>query len=183
MSAMMTQRQVVQTPAATPARGALFSELERVLIELTEIHQRMLGTVQEHRGAISRADLSGIAGAVARQGEMARAVASIEERRAAVVSALVGGAGRDQVRMSQVIATAPEAFRERLSGLASVLRDVLTRLHQEQQALKLAGEALAVHMEGVMRQVYQRVSHAGTYVRSGKVDTAVQVVSSLDVRT
>lgn len=168
---------------AVPSRAALFGELENVLIELTDLHQRMLAVVKDHRGAISRADLGGIAGAIARQGEMTRSVASIEQRRSAIISSLMGGSGQDAVKMSQVIAGAPEASRDRLSGLAMVLRDVLSRLHTEQQALKLASEALAVHMEGVMRQVFQRASHAGTYVRSGKVDTAVQVVSALDVRS
>jgi hypothetical protein len=42
--------------------------------------------------------------------------------------------------------------------------------------------AVAAHMEGVLRQIAGRLSHAGTYGRGGAVDASVQVVSALDVR-
>lgn len=89
--------------------------------------------------------------------------------------------------MSIVTAGAPEPVRTRLAGVAAALRDVLNRLHREHLAIRAAAEALSSHMEGLMRQVYQRLSHAGTYGRggapAGAVGGGVQVVSSVDVRS
>lgn len=181
MTTMTPHRSIPQP--LTPLKAVLVADLERVLVELKNVHEQMLAVVREHRAAASRADLGAMSSAVARQGELARTIAEIDRRRASIATALLGGQGADSAKLTRVIAAAPPESRERLAGLSAVLRDVLLRLHHEQQALKLATEALALHMEGVMRQVYRSVSHTGTYIRSGRVDTAVQVVSALDVHT
>lgn len=198
MTATLRQPPQHHTPTTTPApprtpAPVLFAELERVLIELRDVHERMLEVVREHRKSVSAADLAGISRAIARQGDLAGTVAAIDQRRAQITASLTSQlTGQpttrppgqvDNTRLSHIIALAPTASRDRLSAIAAVLRDVLTRLHSEQQALKLATETLAQHMEGVMRQIYRGVSHTGTYVRSGKVDTAVQVITALDVQT
>lgn len=175
-------------PAAAAAPSPLVvAELERVLVELRDTHERMLSIVKDHRAAISRADLPGISAAVAAQNQLTQTVAEIERRRANVVATILSASptspGVTQARLSQVIAAVPPDMRSRLSGLTTVLRDVLTRLHAEQQSLRIASETLALHMEGIMRQVFRTSSHAGTYIRSGRVDTGVQVLSAIDVRS
>ena len=67
--------------------------------------------------------------------------------------------------------------------LAERLRELLARLQREHAALKEASLALAGHMEGLMRQLSKRLSHAGTYGRTGMVESRVQVVSALDLRS
>lgn len=173
----------LQQPRPPAPPKATLNELERVLIELRDIHERMVLIAKAHRAAISRADLPAISAIVNQHNDLAQVVAQIERRRATIVAALLGTKNAGDVRMSQVIAASPQASRERLSAITASLRDVLTRLHAEQQAIRAAAQTLATHMEGVMRQVYRAVSHAGTYVRSGRVDTGVQVLSAIDVRS
>lgn len=159
------------------------NELERVLVELRDVHERMVLIAKAHRAAISRADLPAISAIVNQHNDLAQVVVQIERRRAAIVASLLGTKSPGEARMSQVIAASPQGSRERLGAITASLRDVLTRLHAEQQAIRAASQTLATHMEGVMRQVYRAVSHAGTYVRSGRVDTGVQVLSAIDVRS
>ena len=75
----------------------------------------------------------------------------------------------------------------RLTSVAAALREILHRLHGEHMAVRSAAETLSSHMEGLVRQVCQRMSHAGTYGRGGLAGAdgrgGVQVVSSVDVRS
>ena len=41
---------------------------------------------------------------------------------------------------------------------------------------------MATHIDGLVRQVAQRLSHAGTYGSGGRVEVKAPVVSGLDVR-
>ena len=41
---------------------------------------------------------------------------------------------------------------------------------------------MASHIDGLVRQVAQRLSHAGTYGAGGRVEVKAPVVSGLDVR-
>jgi hypothetical protein len=85
--------------------------------------------------------------------------------------------------MTMVTASAPEPLRTRLGMAATALRELLHKLHKEHMALRSAAETLSAHMEGLMRQVCQKLSHAGTYARAGHSAAGVQVVSSMDVRS
>lgn len=186
---------------AAPAESAqgVYSRLDRILVELVETHEAMLKVVTEHRTALSRADLRAIDACITRHSELVQGVARLEQERSAIAKVLVGekrlhgrSSGersrnhvREQgdVRLAEMVADAPEAVRGRLGGLGAVLKDLLLRLSTEQRALKQAAEALGTHMDGIMRQVYRGLSHAGTYARSGRVDAGVQVVSTLDVNS
>lgn len=179
-----------------------YERLERLLDELTRANEQMLEAVRSHRAALARADLAGMSAAITVQGELARRIGLLNEERAAVVAEISGvragvgggshvGAVRPgakaaeaaEPKLSRLIEAAPAAQRTRLEGMRLLLRDVLERLTAEQRALKDAAGALAGHMEGVMRQIHDRVAHAGTYVRTGRIDTSVRVVSALDIRT
>ncbi len=175
-----------------------YERLERLLDELTRANEQMLEAVRNHRAALARADLAGMSAAITVQGELARRIGLLNEERAAVVAEISGvragvstsaarpgakAAEAAEPKLSRLIAGAPAAQRTRLEGMRLLLRDVLERLTAEQRALKDAAGALAGHMEGVMRQIHDRVAHAGTYVRTGRIDTSVRVVSALDIRT
>jgi hypothetical protein len=96
-----------------------------------------------------------------------------------------GGAGSASAKptVMQICKCLAAPWRERLLAAADKLREVLNRLHQEHTALRVAAQELSGHMEGLLRQVCRKLSHAGTYGRGGSIDSSVTVVTSLDVRT
>lgn len=182
-------------PAARPtgaAEAALYERLDAVLRALLAEHEGMLSIVTEHRHALASANSAALGACLERHAEAAQRVALLERERQTVVATLAGiptsphhpgRAAAAAPTMSALTARAPEPVRARLAGLAAALRDLLNALHREHVALKAAAETLSSHMEGLMRQVCRRLSHAGTYGRAGAVDSSVQVVSALDLRS
>jgi len=181
----------IPTPApATPITTAPpLDRLEQVLSGLVTQHTRLLAHTVEHRRAISEADLPALRACLEEQGDLLQSIVALERERQGIVGAMIGSATPAQaglaakITMSSLAARAPEPSRTRLADVAAALRDVLGRLHHEHQALRLAATTLSTHMEGIMRQVGRSLSHAGTYARSGAVDSGVQVVSAFDVRS
>jgi hypothetical protein len=71
---------------------------------------------------------------------------------------------------------------ERSVALAHKLKRVMNELQRERGTVRAATESLLAHMEGLMRQVARKLSHAGTYGPRGAVGVgSQQVVSGLDV--
>ena len=173
-----------KTQSPSPAAGATaFEQLDAVLRLLVGEHEKLLELAGEYRRAIAQADGPGLARCMGAQQQVVQRITGLERQRQTVVAGLVRGAGNGQTRLSEVTAGAPEPMRRRLEGVAGGLRDLLGKLHQEHQALKLAAETLSMHMEGLLRQVCRGMSHTGTYARCGSIDSMVQVVSAVDVRS
>lgn len=185
----MTTRQPPAPPAAPapPTMPALYDQLDAVLRALLAEHERMLAITADHRRAIAEADAVALNACLERHAGSAQRVAELERQRQGIVSSLVAQIGPGRVgpgqNLSALTARAPEPVRARLASVGAALRELLNALHREHQALRAAAETLSAHMEGLMRQVCRRLSHAGTYARSGWVDSSVQVVSALDVRS
>ena len=53
----------------------------------------------------------------------------------------------------------------------------------EAERLMADAQKLAAEVEGLLRQVCRGLSHTGTYARRGAMDSNVQVVSAMDVRS
>lgn len=178
-------------PPASPApssQTAPLDRLEQILSALVGQHTRLLAHTVEHRRAISEADLPALRACLEQQGDLLQSIVALERERQAIVAGMIGAAPAApglaaKVTMSSLAARAPEPSRTRLADIAAALRDVLSRLHHEHQALRAAAATLSIHMEGIMRQVGRSLSHAGTYARSGAVDSSVQVLSAIDVRS
>jgi type VI protein secretion system component VasF len=191
-------------PAAQTNRAGAEQAVERLeaaLAGLLEANRTLLTLAGEHRNALARADLEALRRVISRQNQAVQQVAEHERSRLEAVAALAGpgpemGAAAGKARrpaagvrdeaplrgLSAAIEKVTEPARSRLLTLGDRLRELLLALHREQAALRAAAESLSTHMQGLMRQVYGRLSHAGTYGRAGHVDTRVQVVTSLDVK-
>lgn len=175
-------------PIANGARiDAAAEELDQVLRGLIAAHEELLGLAAAHRSAISRADVRALAEVTGAQAAVAERVGELERQRQAAVAVMARAAGPASggrpTTITQIVRVLAEPVRARLLALAERLREVLNRLHNEHKALREAAEALSGHMEGLMRQVCRRLSHAGTYARSGVVDTSAPVMTALDVRS
>lgn len=173
------------------------AELEQLLQGLLKENEALLALAAVHRAAIARADPGALGECVQRQNEVVTRVTELELRRMALVGRLadrmrsLAPAGSDRVSegvpdrptITWLARTLPEPVRARLVALADRLRDLLARLQREHAALREASATLAAHMDGLMRQLAGKLSHAGTYGRRGTVESPVQVISALDLRS
>jgi hypothetical protein len=176
----------VKPPAPSPAAAGAPSPgpeaLDTVLRELIAAHEELLTLASAQRSAIQRADVRALADIAAAQGAVMERVVDLERRRQTVVASLASGI-KGKVTVTQLARLIADPARSRLTALADRLRELLNRLHQEHMALRAAAETLGAHMEGLMRQVCRKLSHAGTYARSGAIESGGAVVTALDVRT
>lgn len=174
-----------RTNPASPSLEAAASALDEVLIALIAEHENLLKIAGRQRAAIAGADPRTMAECLSAQAAAAERISELERRRQAAVEAMAlpGPAPRARLTIAQLAAALPEAARARLLAAAERLREVLTRLHREHAAIRSAAESLSSHMEGLMRQVCRRLSHAGTYARTGSIDGHAAVTTALDVRT
>lgn len=170
-----------------PDRRQIAAEsLDGALRGLVAAYEELLQLATLHRSAIQRADVRALADVMAAQQALAERVTELEQQRQAAAAAMMKAAGlngQSKVTIAQLVRSIAEPTRVRLLALADRLRELLNRLHGEHVALREAAQALAGHMEGLMRQVYRKLSHSGTYGRTGTVDTGGAVVTALDVRT
>lgn len=167
---------------AGPSLLSPYEQLDAVLRQLVIEHEKLLAQASEHRRAIAQADAAALGASMAAQQILVQRIAALERQRQTIVSG-IARADAQSVRFTDVTARAPEPIRSRLAGVAKSLREVLNALHQEHIALRVAAETLSMHMEGLLRQVCRGLSHTGTYARRGAMDSSVQVVSSMDVRS
>lgn len=170
--------------AAESRMDAAAEELDQVLRGLIAAHEELLALATAHRSAIGRADVRALADVTNAQAAVMERVGELERQRQAIVAVMArasGVSGRPTV--TQLVKLLEDPIRARLAALADRLREVLNRLHAEHKALREAAEALSGHMEDLMRQVCRKLSHAGTYARSGVVDTSAPVMTALDVRS
>ncbi len=167
---------------AAPSTLTPYEQLDAVLRQLVIEHEKLLTQAGQHRRAIAQADAAALGASMEAQQVLAQRIVVLERQRQEVVATLTRTDPKS-VRFVDVAARAPEPMRSRLTGVVKTLREVLNALHQEHIALRQAAETLSMHMEGLLRQVCRGISHTGTYARRGAMDTSVQVVSSMDVRS
>jgi len=184
-------------PASTPQSASVaaadsFAELESLLCDLLVEHEQLLTLARAQKTAMAAADSNGLSQCVHQQNIIVQRVAELEKRRLGLVArlsdqfpptALMNVHRPDKPTLTWLAESFPAAVRDRVLRVAERLRDLLARIHREHLALREAAATLSTHMEAVIRQVTGRLSHAGTYGRRGTVETRVQVVSSLDLRS
>lgn len=179
------------SPAAAslaPSAGAttMVEQLETALRLLAAAHEELLTLARAHRAALATANLPALSDCLNAQEAVMRRVGELERDRQRAVASMMAGArlpGGEKPTIMMLCKSLAAPWRERLLAAADRLREVLNRLHQEHTALRAAAQELSSHMEGLMRQVCRKLSHAGTYGRGGHIDSSVTVVTSLDIRT
>jgi len=172
-------------PAGTP-----FEQLDAVLRALLAEHEKLLALAGDHGRAIAQADAAALSTVLIAQSAAVSRISMLERQRQSIVGEIIRSSGIKPTAkgatgptMSEVAAHAPEPLRSHLASVAAALRELLNKLHREHLAIRKAAEMLSMHMEGLMRQVCRGLSHTGTYARCGSIDSSVQVVSAVDVRS
>lgn len=190
-----------QTAASMSSPIATQTEaLSVVLQQLVAEHEGLLVLAGQYRDALARADVQAMESCLEQQSAALFRVQDLELRRQQIVrgfaaSGAPGASLHSPTARLAAVTSQPlpsisalssrlvEPARGRVLALAERLREVLNRLHQEHAAIREAAETLGAHMEGVLRQVCRKISHAGTYGPRASIDTRTPVVTALDVRT
>jgi hypothetical protein len=187
------KRATIET-ATVAARGpaalaALGTDLEALIVALGHEHAGLLEAVKEHRTALAKADVEGVERAVGRENERVQVIAELERRRLAVLGRIAEATGQSGAPASQrpTLAWAagllPEPVRGRVLLAGAALKERLMEVSSHTKVVRQAAESVAMQMEGLLRQMSQRLSHAGTYGPGGRVQARTQVVTALDVRS
>lgn len=169
--------------AAGPLRPAqaVAAEIGEPLARLIERYEAFVGVLEDHRAAIGRADGRAIDGAIVREDELLRELLDLDAR----CRAALGQDGRNAPESGWTLTRLGGALGgeagDRLSETAAYLKTLTGRAELLQRGVREASRAMASHIDGLVRQVSQRLSHAGTYGAAGRVESGAPVVSGLDV--
>lgn len=173
---------VTTQPVARVADPA--ADLRDLLSSLLTEHETLAVLLQEQREAIRRADPDSLGSIAERHTRTLTRIADLESSRADLVRSWPLPATRTPGRpltLRDLARALPEPGRTDCLTLASRLRDALDSTKTAAGILRTASSSLLAHMEGLMRQVGRRLSHAGTYGRTGEVEPVAAVVSALDL--
>lgn len=162
----------------TTARGPIDADrLDAILAQLEDEHGVLLGLAQEHKEALTHADVQSLQRITMRTSETLMRIARIEQER----QSMIARRGEPVDTLDELLKRFGDDERSKINERRTRLRELIQRVRDEQQAVKQASEQLAMHMKGLMKQVSASLSHAGTYSRGGAVEAGrTQVVSGLD---
>lgn len=172
--------------APTLSPTSLAAELAPLLSAMTATAQAYLVALRDHRDAVRRADPTSMSEAMSREAECLQQLSKLEDTRRRLVQRAEGAGfwpGKGPITLSGLAAKTPDDRKGLLVAAASHLRSLMQEATREQGVLRQAAIALAGHVEGIVRQVAQSLSHTGTYGRMGVVAAGPAVVSALDLRS
>jgi hypothetical protein len=160
------------------ARAIDTDRLDNMLGQLESEHVSLLDLAKAHKDALTHASVEELNAITMKTSETLMRIAQIEDDRRAMIISDNGSIAS----LDQLMEKFDEGDRDRIGQRRTKLRELISRVKEEQDAVRLASENLANHMRGLIKQVSASLSHAGTYSRVGAVDPSrTQVVSSLDV--
>ncbi len=166
--------------------GSLARELAVLVERLDAVYADLELSVEAHRAAIRAADVAAMARQVERQQALLATLGGLDEDRRAVVErcrrdGLIDPGARPRVR--DLAALLPEPDRSQVLGRTHSLAGRMARVNEAQAGLRAAAGSLLAHMEGLVRHVARKLSHAGTYGRTGVVEGPAIGASAVDIRT
>lgn len=177
---------------ALRAPATVAAELLEPLAALIDRYEAFVKSLEAHRAAISRADGKGIDAAINREATLLDELLDLDRRcRIALGQAdatLPAGAASDARTaeggwtLTKLAAALGGEDGQRIAESAAYLKALTSRADILQKSVREASFAMASHIDGLVRQVAQRLSHTGTYGSAGRVETKPQVVSGLDMK-
>lgn len=186
MTTQLKAKHHASTNSAGVSSRDMAAQVSKLIGEFLHAHQRMLSAVQAHRDAVRRASLDDMAEALEAQRTLMEEIAALETTRTALAKVCVANPLRTGPitlsDMAKVVEPLESAARDSLLAQVSELRIVMTRIRTEQSALGQAAMQLATHVDGLMRLVVQKLSTAGVYGRTGRVD-AHRAALAVDMRS
>lgn len=160
------------------------ADLESMMLEFVSCYERLLDLVRRRHDAMRRARTDELAACIHEESVVIQRIAELEKARLRVVGVLAERFGSPQnmyTRLSWIADRLGEPTRGKLTGVAQRLRELIETVRRENETVGLAARALALHMEGLMRQLAGRLNHAQVYSRAGAVEAGPRVVSAIDL--
>jgi hypothetical protein len=142
-------------------------ELENLLRQLIAEHRKLLFYVEQQQAAMKLFDLKAME-AAARQQEAARLrIATIENKRRAVVEAIAMRLGLTGPVTITRLASHDAQRREALLQLATELKEIIHQIAQRTHVAGRLSGAVVGHLNTVMRLLAGAVAQAGVYTKQG----------------
>ena len=162
---------------------AAVAALEETLRIQADGYQRLLLALERKREAIKNAHLDRVPEIADAEREILNRLEQLDQQREERVAALA-----DQLELpvgdisvSGICERLDEDIATRITGLAAILRERLERSRKESSVIRVAGEALARHMAGVVQSVTGALAGAGIYGSRGTISNGVALARGLDV--
>lgn len=180
---------VERTPSPRTAIEVMVDELCALLCALRAEHEALAALSDRKAEAVRHARHMDLAGAIKEESEVAQRIAAIEQRREPVVQALVQalggppfGAPRGWRANSDWIADRlGDRLAERVRTRAKEVRDLIGALRERNAAIGSAADALARHLQGIIRTVDQRLNASGAYTPRGVAAAAPSTLCGVDI--
>ncbi len=185
-----SQHNTDPAPVSFKTPAAVAADLAEPLAMLIERYEAFVKSLEAHRAAISQADGRGIDAAIAREAELLEELLTLDEtcRRSLGQSAstpVTPGARTTPTEggwtLTRLAAALGGDEGQRIAESSAYLKALTSRADILQKSVREASHAMASHIDGLVRQVSQRLSHAGTYGAAGRVEAKTPIVSGLDV--
>lgn len=126
-------------------------ELEAVLRELCEAHQRMSILLADKLGALRRADHAAVAVALGRENQQIQLIGELEKRRltlVALLTQLIAPTAQTPWRLTELAVHLPEPARGRLLALRSQMMNQMQTVQKESALARRVSQELVRHMQG-----------------------------------
>lgn len=157
------------------------NELETTLRDLLNEHDALLALLNRKHQAVRHAKPAVVEECLERENGRVQRIAELEKRRQQCVADLTERAdaeASEPLTISRIAEAAEPDQRERLLGLAGVLRQRMIEVQRESRVIKQATDGLLKHVQGVMQRVTGAVTGVGTYGSSGRLNNAPVASSS-----
>lgn len=146
--------------------GRKVREIESILREQSEAHERLLGMMAHKREALRRADRDAVMAWCAKENELVGAISELEKRRLSLVAELtlaMDPGAREPMPLRDLAQRLAEPERGRLLALRAALREKIERAQREAGSARRSTERLLAHMQGLIQSVGTMIGGSGTY--------------------
>jgi hypothetical protein len=155
----------------------LASQLELVLRQLLQEHQRLLQRVEAHEAALRSYDIDAIARATKDQDQSRQTIAQLDIRRRAVLQQLMP---RTRNAQQLTLSRLAEQFPDRkmlLLQLRDELKNLVERIQQKTLLIGKIAAGVMGHLNATVRIIASAASGPATYTRSGLTTTPARISS------
>lgn len=177
-------RRTTTSRAMSDAADALLP----LLAQQVEAYQAMLTLIQRKQEAIRRARVQDVPPIVEKQQQLLQIVHEINSQCSRVMrdltSQLPKTAPSTDLTISAIAAQVDQTRGEQLRSVLSELQNAQQEVKQQSSVVQQAAEALANHMNGIMKTVRAVLAGPTVYSRSGELaGQANAAMANIDVRT
>lgn len=148
-------------------------ELVVLLGDLKELHEQLLGVIQQKLAAMRRADTDGINSCVAREKFLSERIRQREGLRQQLVQLIaraldVPSESAQEMSVAQVAEHLPEPRRGQLLTLSTATREILETLNEANRVAALVTSEMLKHFREVYSAIARTGGSVGTYSAGGE---------------